>query len=150
VTSLNPHELAYDEQIDDLTRELDSARLKVAALEVKLAWWQRGRELYGENQNRAVITTHPAVASSNATLTVRGAKPTLAHAIVDVMDSGLPDQTEWTAPEIMAQLREHGWMPGGKYGEHTVRTKLGQLAKPGGPLRRVRHGVYALARLEVA
>jgi len=75
----------------------------------------------------------------------RSAKPTLAQAIVVVMEGQIPGKREWTAPQIMEQLREHGWMPSGKNAEHTVRTKLGQLARPGGVLVRVRHGVYELA-----
>jgi hypothetical protein len=133
MSSPDPQELPYDDQIADLNSKLSFARQKVEELEAELDWWQRGRDLYGK------ATTSAPNGSAN-----RGAKPTLATAIIAVMEAVLPERAEWTAPEVMEQLRERGWMPNGKNAEHTVRTKLGQLAQADGPLTRVRHGVYIL------
>lgn len=130
------HDLPYDEQIAEISRKLSFARQTVGELEAELDWWTRGRELYGGTRDPNKLLDR---------------KPTLAQALVVVMESGLdPDmeKREWTAPEIMEALRAQGWMPNGKNAEHTVRTKLGQLARPDGPLVRVRHGVYALREVD--
>jgi hypothetical protein len=136
VTSKAPQELPYDEQIVDLERRLAEARKAASALEAELEWWQRGRELYGPTQESGSVVSRGLEAGDK--------RPTLALAIFLVMDSGRPEQTAWTAPQVMVALRERGWMPSGKNAEHTVRTKLGQLAKDGSLVRRVRHGVYTL------
>lgn len=131
MTSTKPQELAYDAQIADLTRQLEAAREKMAELEARLDWWQRGRDLYGSPD-------------SNGSSSVVGAgKPTLAKAILRVMNEG--DQTEWAAGAIMESLRSRGWMPNGTSAEHAVRTKVAKLARgEDAALQRVRHGVYAL------
>jgi hypothetical protein len=136
MTSTDPQQLPYDEQIADLDSKLAYARQKVTELEAELDWWQRGRDLYGQR----AATTSAAPGKQRTP----GTKPTLAQAIGLVMEAGLPELTHWTAPEVMERLRANGWMPNGKNAEHTVRSKLGQLAREDGSLRRVGHGVYTL------
>src|SRR5437899_2199290 len=124
MTSAEPQELAYDEQIGHLTRQLEIARQKVAGLESELDWWKRGRELFGHPPNGSIG------------LATGSTKPTLAQGLFLIADEAFPEKIEWTASEMMAALRERGWMPTGKYAEHSVRTKLSNVAQPGGTFRR--------------
>ena len=127
MNSAGPQQLPYDAQIADLSQQLEEAREKVTAIEAKLDWWQRGRDLYGPSGGN--IAT--------------GAKPTLAQAIVRVMNEG--GRTEWPTSAIMEALEDRGWMPNGTTAVHAVRTKLAKLARgDDAALQRVHHGTYAL------
>jgi hypothetical protein len=129
MNSAGPQELPYDAQIAALTEQLEEAREKAAAIEAQLDWWQRGRDLYGSPKSNGNVA--------------RGAKPTLAQAIVRLMSES--DRPEWTAGMIMEGLRSHGWMPNGSTAKHAVRTKLAKLARgEDAVLQRVHHGIYTL------
>ena len=136
---IDPHLLPYDTQIADLTRKLADARNAVAALEKELDWWTSGRDLYGTpsspNGDRLLH-----VAQAHA-----GKKPTLGDALAIVIATANPGQTDWTAKQILAQLRDRGWLPGGQDPDHRVRAKLAEMARgDDSRLRRVGYGVYAL------
>jgi hypothetical protein len=120
-----------DLEIQKVSGELQRARELAARLEATLDWLRQGRELYGGSR-----------ADAAAGLPLR--KPTLTQAILKVIGDG--PQSEWTAPEVMNQLRARGWMPNGSSAEHVVRARLASLARgDDAVLSRVSHGVYALS-----
>lgn len=126
MASIKPKELPYESQIADLTRQLDAAKETVTELEAQLDWWRKGRDLYGASGSQSAEQ-----------------KPTLADAILRVMDEG--DQTEWPTAAIIEGLKSRGWMPNGTSAVHAVRTRLAKLARGENPaLERVYHGTYAL------
>jgi hypothetical protein len=145
MTQSDPHRLPYDARIAELTARLLDARHKVTELEAELEWWQRGRALYGHDlPHDGAGGKVTELVPSREVLLQPGTKPTLAQAIVRIMQDG--EQNQWSPPQIMDELRSHGWMPNGSSAEHMVRTKLAQMARdPNGPVKRVRHGVYALS-----
>jgi hypothetical protein len=126
MSSVKPKELPYEDQIADLTSRLEAAKENVAELEAQLDWWRKGRDLYGASNSKGAEQ-----------------KPTLAKAILRVMDEG--DQTEWPTAAIIEALKSRGWMPNGTSAVHAVRARLAKLARGDDPvLQRVGHGVYAL------
>lgn len=126
---MKPKELPYEAQIADLSRQLETAREHVAELETQLDWWRKGRDLYGASNSKGAEQ-----------------KPTLAKAILRVMDEG--DQTEWPTAAIIEALESRGWMPNGTSAVHAVRARLAKLARGENPaLDRVHHGTYALKEL---
>jgi exonuclease VII small subunit len=137
----DPVELPYDEKIADLERQLEAARQSTLALEGQLEWWKRGRELYGHaatNGNATELVPEEHVFQT-------GTKPTLAQGIVRVMKSAQPGKETWTTTQVMAELRDRGWMPNGSSAEQVVRARLARMAREDGGLKRVEHGIYALS-----
>jgi hypothetical protein len=145
-TQVDPRDLPYEATIAELNQRLRDAKAKlvdlervrmlVAELQDELDWWTRGRDRYASGPTAESAPDEPDPTP---------VKPTLARAIVTIVGTAQPGKTAWSVAEIMAQLRDRGWMPNGDSAEHVVRARTAQLARGEHPsLRRVEHGVYAL------
>ena len=129
------------DNISRLRKHVSTTEDELNSLRTELEWWETGQQLFGDvpAEPSGELPLETAVEHTTA---ANGAKPPPLRNRILMVLAQEPRKT-WKTDAVIAELREHDWLPAGEYAEHHVRSMLAQMHRKG-QARRMARGTYRL------